>query len=417
MKDIKQTDKSARIMGYLPVYLVVDMILKWIAMYTGIRNGVISAIILFGYTMVIFAKRNFSLKLDGMITKAVAVYVIDNMVLALVSYVKGYPLSLLLSEASNTLVPMVVFFIAKNITFEQAKDFEKTEFFVAIVLLVSGMYYNITLNDPYYIEFLRISNKGFALWWFSAAPRLTSFYGSVICGTVGCVVAILAFRNIDESNKRLFWFPYLVGVLLAILTLQRSAMVAIIMISGYLIFYFIQTNKLRPQFLVVAGLLFLAAVIFLRLRYPVVLDAVIRRFGQVKNAIGERNNGWLNAFSNGPLAVLGGFGFGTGGQRAIGITEATVNDGNYFKIIFDLGIVGLSIFVFIVYQILKKGIKEKKTAYVAVIVCFLFQMIGSNLLTFGSTAVLFWYAAGRIVCNERQSQRTEDMELTQNMKP
>lgn len=395
----KALNNEEKIMGYLPVYLIVDMFLKWIAMYTGIRNGVISAIILAAYTFCIFVHRNFRIKVDGSITKAIVAYIIYNFCLAIVSYMKGYTISLLLSEASNTIAPMIVFFIAKNLSNNQSNTFERTELIVATVLLVSGLYYNVTMNDPYYISFLRQSNNNFDLSWFSAAPRLTSFYGSVVCGNIGCVVAIISFLNIEKENRKQFWIPYLIGALLALLTLQRSAMVAVLLMSLVLVIHFLRIRKLKIRFIVIAVVVISLVIIILQSRYPVMFEALIARFGQVNRAVSERNQGWENAFSNGLFATIFGYGFGTGGQRAIGISLTTVNDGNYYKIIYDVGIVGLFIFGILVYNLLKKGITEKKIVYVAVILCFLFQMIGSNLLTFGSTALLFWYAAGRIARN------------------
>lgn len=153
-----------------------------------------------------------------------------------------------------------------------------------------------------------------------------------------------------------------------------------------------------PARILASGVVFVAVFIFiLWALYPKAFQAMLVRFQQVNSVISERSHGWLNAFSNGFWEMIYGAGFATGGQRAIGFSATTVNDGNYFKIIYDLGIIGLLLWIGQVASIVRRSVHLAQFPYFVAVIGFMIQMIGSNLLTFYSTALLFWYCIGRLV--------------------
>ena len=388
------------ILNVFRIIFVFDVVLKWIAMYTGIRNGVISAVCYVLFAVWLLVNKEMVLKITG-ITKLIVIYLAYNLLLMFVTYCKGYPISLIMSEASNSLIPILAFWVGKEYSKRQADEFEHTIVGVGVLLLVTGIYYNTFLNDPYYLKFLGEANYNFNISWFSAAPRLTSFYGSVICGAVGCFIAILSFKYLIFDKSIIsykFWLVHIIGVLLAVLSLQRSAMLAVFVFSLFMLCICASRKYFRIRMVFIYFLIIVIAIATAQTKMPVIFSRVLSRVDSFSSAVGERSDGWANAFSNGILSTIFGYGFGTGGQRAIGLSEATVNDGNYFKIIYDLGLVGLFIFISICFSNLKAAIKGRSNSIIYIVICFciLLQMIGTNLLTFGITAMLFWYSVGRI---------------------
>lgn len=396
-----------RYLSWFKYFVVLDCLLKWLAMYTGIRNGVISVIaILFFYCICLVGGR-LTLKIDKKDT-LIIMYMCYNVLLLLVACIKGYSFELLFSEICNTFVPMFAYWIGKNMERKQAVQYENAVILVAIVLLVSGVYYNYTLSDKYYLQFLETAYPSFHISWFSRSPRLTSFYGSVICGVFGCFTALLSFRHlVDKERKNIWRFlgTYLLGCVLAILTLQRSAMLCVALFSFVMLILLCVEKQIRSRFFI--GIIFFVVVgaLICGFVFSDVFEIVVKRVGEFGNAIGERVGAWGAAFDNGALSTVFGYGFATGGQRAIGISKTTVNDGNYFKIIYELGLLGLFLFILLIASVLKKGYREKKIIYMIFVCSSLTQMIGSNILTFYSTATLFWYVVGRIMHKENGDNR------------
>ena len=252
------------------------------------------------------------------------------------------------------------------------------------------------------ILYIYKNHLGFAISWYSKMPKLNSFYGSVACGTFGCM--LIAFAFLQYAKRNYFWLMLGCGLLTACLSLQRSAMICAIFIVIALIFYFLKKNIIKKSFIISFVSLVFLLFATLGLLYPEVLNALFVRFMQVPYAVGERSHSWLNAFSNGLGETIFGMGFATGGQRAIGYSVTTVNDGNYFKIIYELGIIGLLLWCSIVLSILKCYRTFLQFPYLIASIAFMVQLIGSNLLTFYSTALLFWYCLGRVVGIYRQNK-------------
>lgn len=392
--------KENKALNFLWIYLLLDCALKWIAMYTGIRNGVISSFVLLTFIAFVSTLKGIKTIL-GRTSIYIIFYIIYSFLMAIVALNRGYNIGLLLSELSNTIIPMFVFFIGKKMTEKQATKFELIFALIVLLILVSGIAYNLTLCDPYYLAFAAENHAGFAISWFSKMPKLNSFYGSVACGTFGCFLICFAFERYIKTKKKDFWIIYIMGILTSCLSLQRSAMVMAIFMSAILFLYCVYKKQMNIRVLFIIFIIIVIGTILLKYLYPTAFDAFFTRIGQVSSVFKERSGGWKNAFSNGFFSTLVGYGFGTGGQRAIGISAKTVNDGNYFKIIYDLGIWGLFMFLAIIISAWRASYKIHSYPYKIAAIGFMIQMLGSNLLTFFSTALIFWYVIGRMVSQNR----------------
>lgn len=388
-----------RCLNSFQYYAIFCAILKWIAMYRNIRNGVIVTVYIVVIIAAMLIQNKNVIDIRRRTTITVLLYVIYNIALAVIAYCKGYPFGVIFSELANSVIPILIYFIGVEFTETQAKKFELVVLITGFVALVSGVYYNVGLNDPYYIKFITETNPNFSLHGFTVYPRLNSFFGSVICGTLGCFGTAISFRFLEEKKKFKFCFSFVTSALLGILTLQRSAMVCVVFVSFSLMFWGSIRGYVKKEIPIAMAVIALVAFVIIKYKVPTIYNAVFDRINSISSAVSERSGGWNNAFGNSMASIIFGYGLATGGQRAIGISATTVNDGNYFKIIYECGIIGLMLFVIIVLQTLVVARKRKTfeaLIYLIAICSCLLQMIGSNILTFQFTASLFWYLIGRI---------------------
>ena len=104
-----------------------------------------------------------------------------------------------------------------------------------------------------------------------------------------------------------------------------------------------------------------------------------------------------------------GNGLGANGHRAIGYTEHLIADGGIAKLYVEMGIIGTSLFVFLMILILKRGVKNlKKTApEVGIIIVTLLISIGSNMMSFALAVPVLYYAIGAIAHEAESGEKAE----------
>ena len=129
MNSNQMTYKSLKLFSY---YAIICTFLKWIAMYRDIRNGVIVAIFIVIFVCIMIANEKFVIKISNSVSKVAICFLIYNIILSFVSYARGYSISLIFSEAANTLVPIALYFIAIKLDEKQANRFES-------VVMISGI--------------------------------------------------------------------------------------------------------------------------------------------------------------------------------------------------------------------------------------------------------------------------------------
>lgn len=380
-------------------FYFIFIALAFLSMYFGIRNGVISSLFIVVMTidLVRVSYIDKQLKLSS-IALWIVFFVIYNILTIIFAILGDYPFSVILSEGANSILPIMFFFYAKNVSLEERKSFEKKVVITALILIITGIYYNITLNDPYYIAFLDEAYPNFSMIWFQRFPRLTSWVGSVNIGVLLNVTigfAFVKFVNDKKFKSLTFWVLVLSSGI--VLSMQRSAFFVLAM-NLFFIFAYLRKNKYIKRFhitwLVIILIIFvLLATVFM----PSIISDFSSRLMNISSVFSERSSEWSYAFENGFMTITG-MGLATGGQRAIGLSNSTINDGNYFKMIYEIGLIGFAIFIIIVLLTISLSIKKIRTTgiYLIIISGFLIQAIGSNILTFQFVAPLFWYCIGII---------------------
>lgn len=187
-------------------------------------------------------------------------------------------------------------------------------------------------------------------------------------------------------------------LLFAIMANQRSGLVAaglVLVYINYLLFFhldLIRRKYFLYEIIAIAAVFVLVCVV----RFDFILKFWYRIIS-LPTAISQRSEQWVAAVNNMYSSWIGN-GLGANGHRALGIEDAhVIADGGLVKLYCENGVVGISIFIFLLLQVLSGGIRNIRRYYVEVgiIIVALLQSIGSNMLAFQLCTPIFWFAVGR----------------------
>ncbi len=187
-------------------------------------------------------------------------------------------------------------------------------------------------------------------------------------------------------------------LLFAIMANQRSGLVAaglVLVYINYLLFFhldLIRKKYFLYEIIAIAAVFVLVCVV----RFDFILKFWYRIIS-LPTAISQRSEQWVAAVNNMYSSWIGN-GLGANGHRALGIEDAhVIADGGLVKLYCENGVVGISIFIFLLLQVLSGGIRNIRRYYVEVgiIIVALLQSIGSNMLAFQLCTPIFWFAVGR----------------------
>jgi hypothetical protein len=282
-------------------------------------------------------------------------------------------------------LPMLGYFFAKSFNFER---FSKFLLWIIFIHCIIG----ILLYPPFGI----IDNS---------ATIIDQLKSDVIKGRMTSVFGSLGFANLLMMGFILSFFinrRFLIVTSFCLLfAAQRSAWMAAIF--SILIYIWAETKQGR----LIKGIILLPAICllfagflyFINSYLNIDLEFITYRFERIGNAASERDEQWMRGlynFENYPL----GTGMGQAGQFAARYEDAktsfkVVADGDYFRILSELGIVGGIFLVMLVirffFNLVRMHFKKKEEITIMALTAgSLIQMIGSNISEFYFTNFLFW---------------------------
>ena len=234
-------------------YYLIATFLSILAMYLNLRNGLLASILMVLISIILF--KGLFKKHRITITNIsfwILIYIIYNIITILFALLNNYPLSIIIKEIANSILPIVFYFYALRISVKEERDFESNLLVSCVIIITSGIIYNLNLNDQYYINFLNEVYPGFNMIWFTQSPRLTSWVGSVIIGVICNVGICFTFRKYVMDKK--IWSFYFVIIILSlgvVLSMQRSALVVLLVNFFGLICYFRLVKKFKRKYLLV----------------------------------------------------------------------------------------------------------------------------------------------------------------------
>ena len=318
----------------------------------------------------------------------------------------GMPLSVYAQEAVATLVPMIFYFVGKACT-DREEGMYRRFMYAMFVLGVVGLIFYITAPQFYcdYLYDWSYISKADAS---TMRVRMHSVTGCTLLGAMmvyAMAVGTYFLCDVDSAadklkKNRIFGAISIVfAMAFAFLSNQRSAMVAALLILVYLNYIAFTKFDSIPKKIAIYEIIIITVVILglCAVRFDFILK-IWARLASLPGAISQRSEQWVAAVNNMYSSWFGN-GLGANGHKALGIEGAhVIADGGLVKMYCEEGVIGFSLFVYIMYLTFSSGVKAIKKTYaeIAIVAVSILLSIGSNILAFQLATPIFWFAVGRI---------------------
>lgn len=378
-------------------YYIILVATYWLSIYLPIiRPGVVMSIIL------IILISGLRVKKSGSeIQLLVTIFALYSIISIIWYLYNDIPLSAYWGDLTNQSFPIVFFYIAYSNRGIKEIFYKKTIYAISIALIV-GLYYYF-MNPQVYLDFMVRTSDSTYIGKVGTIQRFNSLFGSTFTGTLSVYLIILSiyyfyYNNYFGKRSYLLMFIYLLGLVSAQLTSQRSAMVmSLVVIIAFYIIGIAKNKKIELKFnFFNLILLFTIIFIFISL-FKDYFDIIFERLESLENGYGDRDSQWKENFKH-HSNLLFGSGLGSVGHKAIGFVKYPIYDGALFKYISELGIFGFIIFLLIIirsalYKLAYIDILWRE--YMIILVCIL-QSTASNTLAAQVILPLFWFSIGII---------------------
>lgn len=293
--------------------------------------------------------------------------------------------------------PMVGYFFSKIINLKNLKNIL---IFIAIIHIFYAIatygffHYGSTID--YYINEIKKGTMAF---------RLSSVSGSLGLASFLIITAPLSMYNLLKKYSIYNLFTTMTIYIAMILTMQRSAWISAFL---FLFLYFIYLLNKKNILIKYSNFLFiffiLAIVVLLYIPSDFIKFLLMRLSsiaGDSANPIRERSLQWLGGLYN-FMSVPSGIGIGTVGQSARYLGHSEYNlvfDGDYFRILSEVGLVSLffysCVFIKIIFKIINLYKQNLESLTLLLIVLGLsINMIGSDTTEFYFVNFLYWLFVG-----------------------
>ena len=331
------------------------------------------------------------------------VWLIYNLLSGIWTVGYGMPLSVYLGELFSTALPMFFYFAARE-TDEETKEKFFRYFIWAVTLIgIAGVILFITAPQFYidYLDRLEYVSKADVS---TMRVRMHSVIGSTLMGYLPVVAMLFSEHFILSCKKKIYIVFFFLNCFLAFMSNQRAAMVAAILVVvyiNYLIFFTFRLFDKKYFFMEIGA--FAVLLVGLAAVFHGAFMKVYYRLVSLPGAVGQRSDQWIGAANNMKNIWLGN-GLGANGHRAIGLQEHLIADGGLAKLCCEMGILGTSIFIFLMIVIIKRGFRNLRysSAETGIVIMTLLVSIGSNMMSFALAVPVLYFAVGCIVDRDRQ---------------
>jgi hypothetical protein len=308
--------------------------------------------------------------------------------------------SLILQAISYILLPQILFYYlgfidAKNKTFDENLNLRLITI-IFLFVFVFGIYLHFIrpLYFVYFQERVFLSDK--TTGYIDFYPKFTIFWNSMIVGVLG---VSLFWTTLLVKNRQI-WFKFISGVIFfiaVIFSTQRGAW-ASLLISGLIFFiFFFSLTGLKYLFLlsILLGFGLIVSSNFIEIDSPIFVD-LFNRFNAIDNAFNERSYQFENF-----IYLISKFPFGVGlgllSHKASDLNLLfTTPDGNYYRIFGETGFFGFVSFAILIISSVYKSYKRKLKLFFIIIIVYLLQSLGTNVLDLYAASFFFWYVIGQV---------------------
>ena len=314
--------------------------------------------------------------------------------------VEGYSINIYFQEVTVSIFPIVIYFSAKNCDKEQV-GYNALKAIIICSIIGCVLYILLPQN---YCQYLY--NMGFSAsansW--NCRQGFNSFIGRTAMGSysvMGMALAVHFYKNgIMKKNHAIISFYFL--FIICLLTSQRSACFGGVVLFIY--FTYLLLKKINAKIII----LFLIGIILITLGLVYAKKMNLFEFLQLTskinkmgNAFGERTKYWLTAIKSVNFLILGD-GLGSAGHRMVGISSTYITDGNFAKMLVEIGVIGCILFCCMLYFYLKKNMRNIRLNGLSLfmVIFILVQATGSNVLSTQIIAPILWLFLGWEECEK-----------------
>lgn len=378
------------------LYYPAVMLVYTATLLFSVRTGAFAAFLMLVVVLELLLKKK--LKFGGTVDYLIVGYLVYNLLSVIWLTRSGLPVQIYIEEFSNSILPVVFYFLGKSIQDGTERFYQ---WFVTAVLYVSILGLILYILAPqFYLDFLMdayISKADVD----TMRVRMHSVIGSTCLGaltTYGMLASAFFMKKGEKKNMICSIILFFLNCFFAFMSNQRAAMVVAILVIVYinwLIFFVFKTIPKRSFFVEIAVIAAGIAALCL-VRMDIVMK-IIYRLASLPGAIGQRSEQWVVAMETLTNTWLGN-GLGANGHKALAYEGAhIIADGGLVKLFCEEGVFGFSIFLFILFLVCKAALQNMKEYYVEIglIVVTLIASLGSNIIAFQLTAPIFWFAVGR----------------------
>jgi hypothetical protein len=370
-------------------YLIIFcVILLQLFVLPGIRLGVVSSLLIF---IVIYKNVNkYDLLNNKTINKLVLVYLIYNTV-SVINYIfLDIPLSVYFAEFSNSILPIFFFYFSKKGETSNARFYYVT-LWVLIISFLLGYFLWINDSEEYKIFMETTEGPGTGIDFFQ------SLYGLTATGAFGVIGFLISANLVINSHGKHGKIAMIICILATIFTFRRGSIVSLFI--AFIVLHFVayfKFNFVKFRYFFLEIFFLIAVFKYLLGDFNFFFENLIERSSMISEAVGERSFTWSVAFQD--WGFIFGRGLGTLGHKAIGFSKVLIADGNYFKMIGEIGIIGSFIFLMILIFSFSRGILYFKNTFLdlGIVFCICLIAVGSNIFTYQSIAPIFWFSIGRL---------------------
>ncbi len=401
MKDsIAKIAQKGTVSGHY--YIIVALVYMSTLIIPGMRPGVLSAALMILVVLELALSKSFVIKtMPDVIATAFFAYEALSVIWLLAG---GFPISVFAEEFVVSALPMIFYFVGRSICNKDADRWFRN-FIIAIMILgIAGVILYAAAPQFY--------NDWLFAWSYTSKPdaattrvRMHSVIGST-CLSFLSVAGILASAHFlsgslsdKKKNRILSVICMALCLLFSIMANQRSGLVAAAIVIVYInvLVFFVLDMFPRKYFIIEVAIVAAVFAAVCAIRFDFILKYWYR-IESLPSAISQRSEQWVAAVNNMYSSWLGN-GLGANGHKALGLEDAhVVADGGLVKLYCENGVLGFSLWLFLVITALKRGISNIASSYapLGIVVIALLQSIGSNILAFQICAPVFWFALGML---------------------
>lgn len=381
---IEKKNLSSRLMCFLVsnYYLFAMAMYLYVLKKSEFRVGVYSGIVMLVIAVLYILKYGIRSKLYG-----TEIYVFMYLIISLASCINYLPekvsIVVFFQTVVNSLFPLVFFACGSNGIF-----FSKKSFLIGFdICCIFGIYLLFTKPSWY---FLFCIERGYSF------TRLSACFGSTAVGTLSCVAIVYSLELIKNSKSVIYKIQYLMSCVFCLLSMQRSAWIAGLLSIIVLHYWLLKVGSINTYHILIEIVCIISVCFFAR-EYVI---GVFERWVLEHNVSGSkiyeifsRSTQWKAALKESDWII--GSGLGLRGHRSISVGVA---DGDWIRILCEIGILGVILLLFIVCRsmVISKYDKERCIGPLLIIICYALQAIGSNVFEYQILAPAFWMSVGEI---------------------